>query len=664
MTTGLEAGFRLGPWDVKPMLGTVSGPGGTVHLEPKVMTVLLCLAERGGDVVTHDQFVARVWRGRIVSDEVLSRCISLLRTRLGDDPREPRFIQTVPKIGYRLLSPVEPLPAPSPRLAEAAEPAAPTQVVASPPVVAPPPVAAPRTRRLRLLAGLAVMGLLLSAAGYIYMSGRFRQPAPGTSQPSIVVLPFVNRSDDKNNEYFSDGLTDEVIDRLANEPGIQVIASTTAFAFKGQSDDVREIAERLGVRYILEGSVRKDGERVRITAQLVDATRGFHVWSRSFDTPLRDIFAVHDMIAGGIVAELRPVMKVVRPDNESRMPKGTPRPTEVPAAYELLLQGRYHLKRREEAPIRRSIELFEQAIALDSRFGEAYRELGRAYALLPYYSYEDIDEMCDLAVATIERGTAMDPTLATSAQDVLAFVHLARWEWIEAETGFRRALKTSPRDPNVHQWYSQQLARVGHPRRALEHASAAKNLDVLSPVVNDRLAVAHMWVNEDEQARRQFELADELGMGPSANPEAYVVLLLRQGDYDDARDLLVDLQKLFARATDWIDPFIAAVRDPAVRPKAREAVARAARERGISMRYLFGAWVYLGDADKAMDVAFELLHEPAEFDVEFLWARETSILRRHPRFGELVTAIGLDRYWDQFGWPAMCKRQGTSIECT
>ena len=130
VATGLESGFRLGPWDVRPMLGTLSGPGGTLHLEPKVMNVLVCLAELAGEVVTHDQFIARVWRGRIVSDEVLSRCISLLRTRLGDDPREPRFIQTLPKIGYRLLTPVEPLAAPpaqpaeTPQLAEAPQPAA------------------------------------------------------------------------------------------------------------------------------------------------------------------------------------------------------------------------------------------------------------------------------------------------------------------------------------------------------------------------------------------------------------------------------------------------------------------------------------------------------------------------------------------------------------
>ena len=179
--------------------------------------------------------------------------------------------------------------------------------------------------------------------------------------------------------------------------------------------------------------------------------------------------------------------------------------------------------------------------------------------------------MSERAVDTIERGTAVAPTLAASAQDVLSFVHLGRWEWVEAELGLRQALVTSPNDPNVHQWYSQLLASVGNAERSLHHALEARKHDVLSPVVNDRLAVAYMWVDDDERSRRQFELADELGMGPTANPEAYVVLLLRRGEYDKARDILVDLQKLFARATEWIDPFIAAQRDPAARPAAREA---------------------------------------------------------------------------------------------
>jgi TolB-like protein/DNA-binding winged helix-turn-helix (wHTH) protein/tetratricopeptide (TPR) repeat protein len=618
------------------------------------MGVLLCLAEQAGEVVTRDQFVARVWRGRIVSDEVLSRCISLLRTSLGDDPREPQFIQTLPKIGYRLIVPVlprEPEPATSAAAAEAARPADNAEATIAPP--------RREVRRWRA-AGPAAALLLAAASLYIYwqwFAGPDSASLPA-ALPSVVVLPFVNHSAERDNEYFSDGLTEELIDRLAQVPGLQVVASTSAFAFKNHREDVRSIAEQLGVSYVLAGNVRKEGDRVRITAQLIEARRGFHVWSERFDTTLGDIFIVQDDIANGIVAELRPRLST----SETTDP-GPARPTEVMPAYELLLQGRYHLKRREEAPIRRSMELFEQAIELDPTFGDAYRELARAYVLLPTYSYEDEDEMFEMAVATIARGVAADPALEDSAHDVLALVHLNRWEWTDAEQDFRRGLAASPNDSNVRQWYSQLLASVGRPEESLHYILEAKTLDVLSPVVNDRLAVAYMWVDDDEQARQQFELADELGMGPTANPEAYIVLLLREGDYDKARELLIDLQKLFARAPDWIDPFIAALGDSAARPAAEEALATAAGNRNISLKYLFGAWIYLGNADAAMETAFELLYEPAEFDVEFLFARETEILRCHPRFSELVTAIGLDSYWDRFGWPALYARPGEVREC-
>lgn len=646
MATGLESGFRLGPWEVRPKLGTLSGPGGDVHLEPKVMGVLVCLVEQAGEVVTRDQFVERVWAGRIVSDEVLSRCISLLRTRLGDNPREPTLIQTVPKIGYRLIAPVEPLTSVTPPAAD--------EMTTTPDAAGPAAGFAPS---IRIVVPAALLVLAALAFLLVEGTGQNGQPPQRPERPSVVVLPFMNHSGDPDDEYFSDGLTEELIDRLARVEGLDVVASTSAFAFKERRGDVRDIARQLGVAYVLEGNVRKDDERVRITAQLIDAERGFHAWSEQYDTELRDIFGVQDEIARSIVVELQPRLSA-----DTAQP-AVARPTEVFPAYELLLQGRYHLKRREEAPIRRSIELFQQAIELDPGFGDAYRELARAYALLPNYSYEDREEMFALSEGTLESGVAHDPALAGTVHDVLAFLHYSRWEWIEAEQQFRRALAVAPNDPTVRQWYSQHLASVGKLSESQKHILEAKRLDVLSPVVNDRLAIAWLWLDDNENALRQFRLADELGMGPSANPEAYLVLLLREGDYIEAREILVDLQRLFARAVEWIDPFIEAQRHADALPAARDALARAARERQVSVKYLFGAWVYLGDSDAAMDAAFELLGEPGEFDVEFLFVTETAILRRHPRFAELLRAIGLDRYWDRYGWPAACARHGETIEC-
>lgn len=662
-----ESEFQIGEWSVRPLQGTLSGPGGTLHLEPKVMGVLVHLAARAGDVVTREQFIEHVWHGRVVSDEVLSRCISLLRTHLGDSAREPRFIQTLPKIGYRLITPVAPRGRAAPPLRpggaapDAANPAASGQAAASTPVSETSRPTTERSRSRRIARIALVVAIVLAAFAVAWGVARWRETArtpQATAEAAIVVLPFVNLSGDPGDEYFSDGLTEELIDRLARVPGLRVVARTSAFAFKERNEDVRAIAARLGVGYVLEGSVRKEGDQVRITAQLVDAGQGFHLWSQRFDVELQRIFAVQDEIANAIVVQLQP-----RLAGSPAAPIATEPPTPVIAAYELLLRSRFHLKRRDEAPIRRSIALLEQALELDPRFVEAYCELARAYALLPYYSYEDQGEMFDLALATIERGAAADPRVRDAAQDTLAFVHYGRHQWIEAEEGFRRALASQPSDPNLHQWYSQQRASVGDARGSLEHAELARKFDVLSPVVNDRLAVAYLWVDDDARAHRQFGLAEELGMGPTANPEAYLISLLRQRDYAHAREILLGLQKLFARANDWVDPFLRALQDPAARPDAVAAVGRAVEMRGISLKYQFGAWVYLGEADRAIDVAFELLHEPTELDVEFLFARETAQLRAHARFGELVTALGLDRYWGRFGWPAACARRESRIEC-
>jgi TolB-like protein/DNA-binding winged helix-turn-helix (wHTH) protein/tetratricopeptide (TPR) repeat protein len=642
-----EAGFRLGSWDVRPNHGTLQGPGGTIRLEPKVMDVLVCLAERAGDVVTREQFIQRVWGGRVVTDEVLSRCISLLRTHLGDDTRAPQYIQTVPKIGYRIIAPV------LPRAEQASAGPASTRA----PSTTGAPGAAEVSRRYPRWLLPTLAALVIGVIAIVLLAQR--TPAPPSGQVAIAVLPFANVSGDPANEYFSDGLTEELIDRLARAPGLQVVARSSAFSLKNGTQDVRAIAQRLGVTYVIEGSVRKDGEQVRITAQLIDAQRGFELWSERFDSRLHDIFTVQDEIAGAIVGHLLPRLSARDAAGMQVAP-----PTRVMPAYELLLRGSYHLKQRDEVPIRRAMVLFEQAVELDPVFAQAYVELARAHALLPYYSYEDVDEMFDRAVATIERGAARNPAVRAGAQDVLAFIHFGRWQWIEAEEGMRRALRAQPQDSELRQWYSQLLASVGNAPQSLEHAKLARQLDVLSPVVNDRLAVAYLWMNEDSRAHAQFALASELGMRPAANPEAHVILLLREGDHAKAREILVALQKLFGRSEDWIDPFLAALRAPAGRPAAVTAVARAAERHAISPQHLFGAWVYLGEADRAMEVALQMVGEPAEFNVEFLFARETALLRRHARFGELVRAIGLDKYWDRYGWPPMCARKGNAIACT
>jgi TolB-like protein/DNA-binding winged helix-turn-helix (wHTH) protein/Tfp pilus assembly protein PilF len=643
--------FELGPWRVRPQLGELSHTDTSIHLEPKVMGVLVSLARNAGEVITRDQFIEQVWGGRIVSDEVLSRCISLLRNQLGDDPKNPEYIQTVPKIGYRLIKPVQWQDKQAAQSLSAAE-------------ILPRSVGDARSsqrtsgRPANRWFAIAAIGaaVVVLATWYVWRDGS--PPVEISGTPVIAVLPFTYLGGDSSNEFFSDGLTEDLIDRLANLPGIDVVASTSVFALKGGPVDIREIAEKLGVSHILTGSVRKEGDRIRITAALTEARNGLVRWSKKYETAYADIFAVQDEISVGIVNELTPRLR-----NDPSSSVEPDAPTNVMPAYELALRGRFHLRKREEAPILQSIDLFRKAIELDPHFGEAYIDLARAYALLPTYSYEDPDEMFQLAEDTLERGATMDPSIREKIFDVRAFLHFSRWEWIDAELDFRRALELTPNDPNLHQWYSQQLAAVGKPDLALQSVLQAKRLDTLSPAINQRLAVVYQWVDDDQHAYQQFQLARELGMGPRANPEAYALQLVRRKEYSEARAILLDLQRVFQRASDWVDPVIVALQDPSRQDAALDALESVAADRQISLKYLQGAYVVLGAGEPALNVAFELLHQPLDFEVEFLFARENEVVRRQPRFGELLREIGLDQYWDEFGWPEFCARDGGDIVC-
>jgi TolB-like protein/DNA-binding winged helix-turn-helix (wHTH) protein len=653
----LKQGFKLGSFEVRPLTGEVSGPDGTAHLEPKVMEVLAALAQRPGEVVEREELLARVWGARAaVADEPLTRCIAELRRVLGDSRQTPAFIQTIPKRGYRLLCPVTALarPAGAPAAAQSAD----APAAAEPPPALAPQAPTPTRRRVThpavigsgLAAALALAGIALWGMGRgAAESGAAAAIAEPIARNTIAVLPFTDVGGSPDSAYFGEGLADEILNRLSAVDGLRVVARTSSFAARAATDDTRSIGQRLSVAYVLEGTVRRDGDRLRIGVQLVDADRGYRIWSSPpYQGELGDIFALQDEIANAVVAQLRDTVPTGLPTT----PIATSVPTTNFEAYALLLRGRQDLHRRDENSLRRSILLFQQAIELDRHYGQAYVELAKAYALLPTYSAEIQDEMFDQARTTLADGIKEDPSIDASTQVVKALIASARWDWIDAELAFRGALEREPNDPDLLVWYSQFLAAVGRPAEAADCARRAYERDSLSPVVTHRLSVASMWVDADDDAARYAEVAKELGMAPT--PDAYIVLKFRQRNYAAARPLLIGVQTMFARPTAWVDPLLEGLANAERRPQAVEALARAADARDVPPKYLFGSWVYLGEPERALDAGLRLVNDRPSFNVEFVFAREARDLRRHPRFGELVRAIGLNRYWDKFGWPATC----------
>ena len=644
VNTDLKQGFYLGEWEVRPLQLEVVGPAGSVHVEKRWMEVLVMLASRAGEVLERDEILDVVWEGRAMNDEPLNRCISQLRKVFGDSPQEPQFIATITKVGYQLIAPVRPLEPETP------EPAAPEP---GPAAAVSTATAARGPSSLRVL-GLAAAALIAAGAMIIWLGG-----FPEADDASIAVLPFENLGDDSNQDDLGRGLAEEIRQRLGSVDGLTVAGPKSSRAAAGSDDDAATIARDLNVRHLLEGSIRVDGEQIRIAAYLVNE-QGYEIWSKSYERSLTDVFAMQDEIANDIITQIGPH---VPQDGSSLI--STEESTRNPEAYLLRVRGQEQLAARSERPLRRAITLFDEAIELDTGYADAYVGLATAYALLPFYSNEPMAASFDRARSIIARGAKFDQSVDTRAAGIVAFMLFhSEWRYIESENAFRVALQNRPNDAELLNWYSQFQASVGRVAESLEYALRARDLEPLSPVVNQRLAIAYLWMNEDELAEQQFALAAEQGMPVTAQPEAYLLLLLRQDKLEIARLLMAGQQKLRGLDAAWVDALFMAMQDPTNRSAATEAVEQAAANGDISDLHLFGVWVYLGEIDRAIDTALRLTRDRTRFIPEFLFAAETAGLRQHPRFAEVVRAIGLDRYWDYFGWPDLCRRDGDDIVCT
>jgi TolB-like protein/DNA-binding winged helix-turn-helix (wHTH) protein len=292
------ASLRVGDWRVSPASGQISREGETVRVEARTMRLLLCLAEHAGQVVSIDDLLEQVWTGVIVTPDSVYQAITSLRRLLGDDPKQPIYIATVPRLGYRMVASVSPWvdqPLNSHSTGERAQHAMPER---------------PRKNWTLLAAGAAIP-LILVLAFLVY--GRIGSAAHSRATPdalpaqaSVAVLPFLDlTSESMDQEYFADGMTEELIDRLSKIPGLRVPPPTSSFYFKGRKTSIADIAKSLGVAYVLDGSLRKSGPTMRIAARLIRADNGFVVWSETYDRQSDDTLKIQDDIAGEVTKALR-----------------------------------------------------------------------------------------------------------------------------------------------------------------------------------------------------------------------------------------------------------------------------------------------------------------------------------------------------------------------
>jgi serine/threonine-protein kinase len=371
------------------------------------------------------------------------------------------------------------------------------------------PVIAEPHRRHEWKPAVATFLVVAFLAASIYLISRARTRSAGASSPqlaSIAVLPFADLSPDRDQEYFCDGMTEEIIDALAKVNGFRVVARTSSFAFKGKQQDIREIGKKLNVATVLEGSVRKDGNRLRVTAQLNSVADGYHLWSETYERELKDVFTVQDEISRAIVGTLQ--LKLA---NSGRQPRP---PSANVEAYDLYLQGRYHWSRWRSEGAERAIEYFQQAIQKDPNYAAAYSGLADSYAWMGFFGALPPNEAMPKARQAALKALALDDTLAAAHTSLGYVKSLHEFDWPGAEREFKRALQLNSGDSEAHFGYGiTYLAPVGRLDEAVREMQTARDLDPLSPIANTYLGLAYHFVGNRTAAALQLRKALELDPG-------------------------------------------------------------------------------------------------------------------------------------------------------
>lgn len=453
MTGSEYQAFELGDWLVEPEFARISRTDVHISIQPKAMELLVYLARSNGHVVSADDILDDLWGDVVVASGSVYFCINQLREALGDDSHHPTYIETIAKRGYRLIAPVRFVGD------EDGGPDAPELISKT---------AGGDRRKIFALTGLLGMALLVVA--YQYMNGAPTQDLPAAER-SIAVLPFVDLSPDGDQEYFADGIAEDLLNALAKVPQLKVTGRTSSFTFRDRNENLRAIGKVLGVAHILEGSVRRDGARVRITAQLIKASDSFHIWSETYDRELVDIFAVQEEIATAIAralaVELLGNLPIIQATN--------------PEAYALVLQARYLVLQYTPDAFERAIGLLKTALALDPGYAAAWAGLARAYRRQTGQGLRPYDKGYPLAREAALEALALDPTNALAHGILGGLSVIFDRDFAAAVRHYERALAAEPASTVTLNSAALMAAYLGRMDLAIALAKYAVARDPVNP---------------------------------------------------------------------------------------------------------------------------------------------------------------------------------------
>jgi TolB-like protein/DNA-binding winged helix-turn-helix (wHTH) protein len=498
--------IEFGVYGVDLAAGELRKQGLRIKLQAQPFGILAMLLERPGMIVTREELRQKLWPTDVFVDfdQGLNKAINKLRDALGDVAENPRFVETVPKKGYRFIAPVK--------------------VLAGPELSETPPTKpkAPHKRPLLYLAVVAAATMVLFLAGLAYL--RSQKLA---AMNSLAVLPMVNTVGDPNLEYLGDGITESIINNLSQLSGLRVMARSTVFHYKGRDTDAREVGQRLGVRAVLMGRVSQIGDHLVIDTELINAADGSQIWGEQYNRKVSDLLSVQDDIARQITSNLQ-----LRLSGSQQRLLGRHH-TEDSDAYQLYLRGRFYFNKRTDEGFLKAADYFQQAIDRDPGYGLAYAGLADCYGLLGWETYPP-HEYFPKAKQMAEKALAIDSEMAEAHTSLAMIKALYDWDWNGAEAEFRRAIELNPGYATAHHWYGIHLGAMGRLEDSRRELMRALDLDPLSLIINVNNAYPYHYNHQYDRAVDIYKKAIDMDPNFAWAHEDLMLAYEQQGNHTAA----------------------------------------------------------------------------------------------------------------------------------
>jgi len=608
--------------------------GQVVKLERLPLEVLILLVEKQGAIVGREEIIARVWEGSFIdTDNAINGSIRKIRQVLKDNPEDPKYIQTVTNKGYRFVADLHENKAPLPKSVDTGEEQAEQRSH----------VTISRWTLLGAISVTSAVVCLIVGGIYLAYSRWSQRNNPVQGKLMLAVLPFENLTGDPSQDYFSDGLTEEMISHLGNldSDRLGVIARSSVMRYKNNKDGLSRVERELGVQYALEGSVRRESGKVRITAQLIQMKDQTHLWARQYDRDLSSLLKLEDEIANEVAQEIRVTLAENRGARQEEASRSLS-PQEY-AAYDAYLRGRYFWNKRTAEGFQQAIKSFEEAIAKNPNYARAYVGLADTYALISGYDIAPKNETIPRAREAVAKALALDDGLAEAHASMALIAQNYDWDWPKAEAEYRRAIDLDRNYATARHWYAEFLTLQGRFSEALDEIERARQLDPRSLIIAaDRGAVlycARRYQEAIEQLRAVLEMEPNF-------PRAHMIVFayVEQGMTQDALRDVAEWQKVEDGPFAWM-LFAYAHGRAGHKSEAQKFVRKLEAEK--SRRYVDSAKLVianlgLGDHEQALKW-FEKGF--SERSTALVWLKVDPVydpLRSEPRFASLLQRVGFN----------------------